>query len=59
MSFTSLITFTIENKYFGALHLLGYNTNAFLQISVGSAAFNYPGVFYKYLTVPITKGFLY
>jgi hypothetical protein len=30
-----------------------------LQISGGSAAFKYPDVFYKYLTVPMIKGFLY
>jgi hypothetical protein len=45
-------------KYCGALHLWFYFTNALLQISGGSAAFKYPDVFNKYLTVTITKGFL-
>ncbi len=53
------MTFMGGIKYFGALHLWFYITNTILQISGGSAAFKYPDVFYKYLTIPMNKGFKY
>ena len=59
MSLNSLMTFMVGIKYFGALHLWFYITNTLLQISGGSAAFKYPGVFYKYFTIPMNKGFKY
>jgi hypothetical protein len=59
MSLNSLMTLMVGIKYCGALHLWCYITNALLQISGGSAAIKYPDVFYKYLTVPMSKGFLY
>ena len=40
MSLNSLMRFMVGIKYFGALHLLCHNTNAFLQIFRSSAAFH-------------------
>jgi hypothetical protein len=59
MSLNSLMTFIVGIKYYGALHLWWYITNALLQISGGSAAFSYTNVYFKYLTVPMIKGFVY
>jgi len=55
----SLMTFMVGIKYCGALHLLFYITNTLLQILGGSAAFKNPVVFYKTLTIPMSKGFKY
>jgi len=58
MSLNSLMTSRVGVKYCGALHLWCCITYALLQISGGSAAFKYPDIFCKYLTVPMKKGFL-
>jgi hypothetical protein len=42
-------------KYYGALHLWCYITNALLQILCGSAAIVYPDVFRNYLAVTMTR----
>jgi hypothetical protein len=51
-----LITFSVGNKYYGALHLGGYTTNDWLQIFCGSAAFKCRMFSANILRFHLTKG---
>jgi hypothetical protein len=49
----------LQMTYYKYQAALPHLNNRMFSVSDGSAAFRYPDVFYKYLTIQLKKGFLY